>query len=164
MKMKVSKKFQAMPVNSDDELFPNGIFEFNITKMLAFIKSNPEKFAVELVPLEELGSSFGDLNESTIEKAELSSPIILAEISPGRFNVIDGHHRAEKARRVGATNVPAYRVYPDVHHRFFTSDRAYQTYVDYWNTKINEHAREQRVLAHRSHAKNISGGNVVGME
>jgi hypothetical protein len=79
-----------------------------------------------------------DLNESTITNANLSAPIILAEISPGRFNVIDGNHRLEKAFRAGQVKVPAYRVSAEHHLAFLTSEDAYKAYVDYWNSKIDD--------------------------
>ena len=41
MKMlKVDTHFTPCPVHDDDELFPNGIFEFNITKLLEDIHNN----------------------------------------------------------------------------------------------------------------------------
>lgn len=142
-RVKNDKGFVPASVGPEDELYPNGIFEFNITKMLAFLKANADTFQVESVAVEELGSSFGSLDESTIEIADLTAPIVLAEISPGRFSVIDGNHRAEKARRLGVKNIPAYRVRSDVHFRFLTSDRAYRTYVSYWNSKVSDRKRKQ---------------------
>lgn len=41
-KLKVDKKFQPLLKDLDDEFYPNGIFEFNITKLLMFIKANPQ--------------------------------------------------------------------------------------------------------------------------
>lgn len=40
-KLKLEKTFAPLPVDEGDELFPNGIFEFNVTKMLAFISAHP---------------------------------------------------------------------------------------------------------------------------
>jgi hypothetical protein len=39
--------FTPCPAHEGDELFPNGIFEFNITAMLAFLQEHPD--AVPLV-------------------------------------------------------------------------------------------------------------------
>ena len=137
--MRLDKRFQPVPVDAGDELFPNGIFEFNITKLLQHIKSSPHSFPVETVSLAALQVwSSTDLDEATIQNADVSLPIVLAEISPGRFNVIDGNHRLERARRDGAENVPAYRLSPGQHHRFLTSARAYEEYVAYWNSKLDE--------------------------
>ena len=101
--MRLDADFQSARVDEGDELFPNGIFEFNITKLLEHVKSNPDSFPVERVKVTDLPAwSSSDLDEATIQKADLSSPIVLAEISPARFNVIDGNHRLERARRDGA--------------------------------------------------------------
>jgi hypothetical protein len=70
--------------------------------MTAFIKSNPSQFPAEEIKIKEY--AIWDkkcLDEETVAKADVSNPIILAEISPGRFNVIDGNHRLERARRMG---------------------------------------------------------------
>jgi hypothetical protein len=53
--------------------------------------------------------------------------VILAEISPGRYNLIDGNHRVAKARREGVSSVLAYRCLE--HVAFLTSARAYEKYV-----------------------------------
>lgn len=94
-----------------DELYPNGIFEFNITRLLEYICATA-RFRAELVALRDLpyGGSSANGNELTIISTDLSRPVILAEIAPGQYNLIDGHHRAARARREGIDNIPAYRV------------------------------------------------------
>ena len=46
-KLKINKKFQQLSLDEGDEFYPNGIFEFNITKLLMFIKANPQLFQPE---------------------------------------------------------------------------------------------------------------------
>ena len=46
-KLKLKKTFTPPNRDKGDESFPNGIFEFNITKMIAFINANPAQFSVE---------------------------------------------------------------------------------------------------------------------
>jgi hypothetical protein len=137
-KLKVHSDFTPLPFSEGDELFPNGIFEFNVTKLLAFIKDHPSQFPVEEIDIESLGAAFGRerLDEETISTANVKNPIVLAEISPNRFNVIDGNHRVEKARREGMKYIPGYRVHAHQHVAFLTSVRAYETYIEYWNSKI----------------------------
>src|SRR5262249_38098473 len=138
-KLSVQSDFKPLPVSEGDEMYPNGIFEFNVTKLLAFIRDHPAGFPVEEVEIASLGARFGmPLDEETISTANLKKPIVLAEISPGRFNVIDGNHRVEKARREGMRYIPAYRVHAPRHVAFLTSVRAYQKYVEYWNSKIDD--------------------------
>ena len=65
-----------------------------------------------IVPLEEIpchGDGSG-LHPETVRTADLSCPIVLAEISSGLYNVIDGNHRLGKARQDGVRAIPAYRV------------------------------------------------------
>jgi hypothetical protein len=144
-KLKVQTDFTPLSVSDGDELFPNGIFEFNVTKLLAFIRDHPSQFAVEQVEIASLGAAFGTgLNEDVINTANLKNPIVLAEISPNRFNVIDGNHRVQRARREGMRYIPAYRVQAHQHVAFLTSARAYERYVEYWNSKVDDLLKDGR--------------------
>ena len=135
----MDKAFAPLPIDESDELFRNGIFEFNVTKMLAFIEANPDKFHVEEIEVKRLRTfSPETLDEKTIRQTDLSKPILLAEISPERFNVIDGNHRVEKAGREGLKTIAARRIGPEQHLAFLTSVRAYEAYVRYWNAKLAE--------------------------
>jgi hypothetical protein len=136
-KLEFDKTFQPCHAELGDELYPNGIFEFNITRLLAFVEAHVERFPierVEVVDLPDYGSE--NLDREAISTAELFRPILLAEISPGLFNLIDGHHRVAKARREGIGTLPARRVACPHHVQFLTSTRAYQQYVEYWNEKL----------------------------
>jgi hypothetical protein len=136
--LRLDKGFQPCPVEPGDEFYPNGIFEFNITRLLAFVQQHTDRFPVERVELSEF-PDYGDsphLNEEAIRLADLSRPILLAEISPGHYSVIDGNHRLAKARRQGAAAVPAYRLQCPTHVPFLTSAFAYEKYVEYWNDKV----------------------------
>jgi hypothetical protein len=138
-KLKLNNEFKPLSVDEDDELYPNGIFEFNITKLLIFIKANPASFSVEGVELQSLQiHTSRNLDEGTIETASLSVPILFAEISPGMFNVIDGNHRVERACRAGIDKLPVYRIYANQHLAFLTSVKAYKSYIEYWNSKVDE--------------------------
>jgi hypothetical protein len=135
----LDKKFTPLPVEEGEEFFPNGIFEFNVSKILAFIDQNLASFPVEEVEVQSLTKyGPGNLNEDTIKSANLSNPILLAEISPGHFNLIDGNHRVERARRDNLEKIPARRISADRHAAFLTSLKAYEAYVRYWNEKIAE--------------------------
>jgi hypothetical protein len=138
-KMKLNKKFEPLEWNEGDEFFPNGIFEFNITKLVAHIGANPAEFPLERVAVSTLVRGVPDhLNEETVQNANLTNPIVIAEISPGRFNVIDGNHRLEKARRDGVDTIPVYRVAAEQHVPFMKTVNGYQAYIEYWNIKVDE--------------------------
>ena len=137
-KLKVSKKFRPCPVEEGDELYQNGIFVFNVAKMLEFINDKPNEVVLDNVDVESVRTGFpkDHLDESTIENADISKPIILAEIRPGGFNVIDGNHRLEKAYRLGRKQIGAYRFYARQHIGFLTTEKGYVAYVQYWNEKL----------------------------
>jgi hypothetical protein len=150
-KLKFDKKFQPCSVEEGEEMYPNGIFVFNITRLLAFVEAHPEQIPVELVSLEEI-PRYGDgsgLNPETVRTADLSRPILLAEISPGLYNVIDGNHRLGKAQQDGVRAIPAYRVRCPQHVPFLTSITAYEKYVEYWNSKVKTLQQSARTRARR---------------
>lgn len=139
--MKLLKDFQPLLSEDGDEFYPNGIFEFNISKLIQYIAKNQDVFQAEKVKVNTIPFySTNHLNEDTIKTADLTAPIIMAEISPNQFNVIDGHHRMEKARRENVEVVLAYKITADHHIHFLTSTKAYEQYVEYWNTKLEEKA------------------------
>jgi ParB-like nuclease domain len=130
--------FIPCPAATGDELFPNGIFVFNITKIIEYIQENPDSITIEEVAVRDYFKDFSSINESHVDSVEISKPVILAEISPGRYNVIDGNHRMEKARRMGMNSIQAYKLNVEQHIRFLTTKKAYVAYIEYWNTKIKE--------------------------
>jgi hypothetical protein len=90
------------------------------------------------VAVSSINNCFSSINESHIDLVDISKPLILAEISPGRFNLIDGNHRLEKARRMGVKFIQVYRLSVEQHIRFLTSEKAYVAYIEYWNSKVKE--------------------------
>ena len=134
--LKVDNDFTPCPVDSGDELFPNGIFEFNVTKMLEYIRKNPDDITLEEVAVSDSFKGFSSINESHMGSVEISRPVILVEISPGQYNLIDGNHRMEKARRMGIKSMLAYRLNAEQHMRFLTNKKAYVAYIEYWNSKL----------------------------
>lgn len=127
--------FIPCPSSEGDEMFPNGFFEFNITKMTEWILDHPESCKPERVAVDDL-HKFLSINEAHVDSVDISKPVILAEIAPSRYNLIDGQHRVEKAHRLGIEYLPAYKLGVLQHIRFLTSEKAYEKYVDYWNDKI----------------------------
>jgi hypothetical protein len=127
-----------VPASEDDgdELFPNGIFVFNITKIIEYIRTHKDEIPMESIEVKAYSRGLSVLNESHIDQTDISIPLILAEISPTRYNVIDGRHRLEKAHRMGIEHVTAYKLKPQHHMPFLTSLKAYHTYIDYWNSKV----------------------------
>ena len=138
-RLKLNRQFQPCMAEPGDELYLNGIFEFNITRLLAFIDTQPQQWAPQPVELAQIPQHGDDshLDPDAIAAADLSRPILLAEISPGLYNVIDGNHRLSKARREAARTILAHRISCPQHVPFLTSMTAYEAYVEYWNSKVD---------------------------
>jgi len=148
-RLKIDPAFTPCPVKDGDELFPNGIFEFNITALLAHLESHPEGVTVVDIAVSDLDHSFTSFDESYVESADITRPVVLAEISPGRFNLIDGHHRVEKALRHDIATLRANKLTVLQHIAFLTSNRAYLSYVEYWNGKIAQCGEMKRAEQRR---------------
>ena len=138
-KLKISKRFTPCPIDDEDELYPNGIFVFNITKMADHIRVTGLPSAD--VHVKDFSRNSSRFNEEHLPTVDLSKPVIIAEISPGRYNVIDGNHRMEMARRLRLETMPAYRLNPEQHIQFLTTEQGYRAYVEYWNGKLKDTAK-----------------------
>ena len=106
--------------------------------MLEFIQLNPDNVTLEEVTVGDFFRGSSSINESHVDSVDISQPVILAEISPGQYNLIDGHHRMEKARRLKMKCISAYRLKAEQHIGFLTSKKGYLAYIDYWNGKLKE--------------------------
>ncbi|RLB70222.1 MAG: hypothetical protein DRH04_03970 [Deltaproteobacteria bacterium] len=135
-KLKVKNDFTPCPAVVGDELYPNGIFVFNITRMIEYIENNHDRVTLQEVSVDDFFESFSTVNESHVDSVDISRPIILAEIAPGHYSLIDGKHRVAKARRMGIKNVPAYKLNVDQHLKFLINKEGYVAYVEYWNSKL----------------------------
>jgi len=135
-KLKVNDDFIPCPTKEGDELYPNGIFVFNITKMIEYIKENSIEIDLVDVDVSDFPKCFSSINESHVDSVDVSQPVIIAEMSPGHYNLIDGNHRMEKARRLGINMISAYKLNVNQHMAFLTEKNAYLSYIDYWNGKL----------------------------
>ena len=137
--LKISKDFKPCEIHDDDEYFPNGIFVFNVTKMIKYIEENKA-----IIPLNDTNvvdyhyKDFSSEEEDYINSADLNRPVILIEINPGTYNMIDGYHRVEKAYRAGIKTLKAYRLTVDQHLQFLTTKKGYEAFVEYWNGKVRD--------------------------
>ena len=136
--LKVDKAFTPCPIRDGDELFPNGVFEFNVTKILEYIEKNATDVDFAEIAVSDFCPELSAINESHVESVDIFRPVVLAEISPGHYNLIDGHHRMEKARRSGVDRVNAYKLTVLQHIAFLTTEKAYLCYVEYWNSKVRQ--------------------------
>jgi hypothetical protein len=105
--------------------------------MTDHIKTNG--FPCEAIQVKDY-RSHSKFNEEHLPTVDLTKPVIVAEISPGRYSVIDGNHRLEKAKRLGLGKLPAYRILPEQHIKFLTTEQGYRAYIEYWNGKLKDAA------------------------
>lgn len=136
--IKPEERIELCPVTANDELYQLGIFEFNITKLLEYIHANPDRFPLSSISVEDFYPEHAVINKRHLKTLSNPDPVILAEISPGRYDLIDGNHRMQKAKESGVSALQAYKVPMVDHVRFLTSTKAYTAYVDYWNGKLAE--------------------------
>lgn len=135
MKLNLDKNFIPATAKDNDEVFSNGIFEFNITLILNFIEQNRELITLEEINVDEYYQSYFRINEDHIENVDINKPILLIEISPNKYNIIDGHHRLTKAKRLGVKTIMAYKLRAEQCLDFFTASRGYISFIEYWNGK-----------------------------
>jgi hypothetical protein len=134
--LSADKNFVPASADDGDELYPNGIFVFNITKMIEYIRAHINEIPLENIEVKAYRTGLSKLTERHIDSTDITVPLILAEINPGRYNVIDGNHRLEKAYRIKVVHISAYKLKPEQHMPFLTSSKAYHAYIEYWNSKI----------------------------
>ena len=134
-----------------EEWFPNGIFNYNVSRLIRDLAMNgieKDKKAPWLntvvrtcVSVEDTihhCHGLGKMEDAHIQAADLERPLIFVEIAPDCFNLIDGHHRLEKARREGLPELPAWMVDAHAAIRYLGSESEYSRYVAYWNSKIED--------------------------
>ncbi len=134
-RLKIDKDFVPCPTNGEDEIFRNGIFHFNISALIHRLNSKSLNVTLSEMNVSDHPSAFSRINEQHIDSVDLKKPVILAEIAPSRYNLIDGNHRVEKAKRAGIKRLPCYKLSVDQHLSFITDQRGYESYVEYWNSK-----------------------------
>lgn len=105
--------------------------------MQEFIDSGEaENIELEKICVSDFYSSYFHINQDHLQSVNIDKPVILAEISPRKYSLIDGHHRIVKAYNQGIESVLAYKVPVDQHILFLTSMKRYEVYIKYWNEKI----------------------------
>lgn len=110
---------------------------FNITKIIEYIEELKDEICIDSINVSEYrNKAFSVIDEGYIGSVDISIPIILAEICPNNFNIIDGHHRLEKAYRNSIDRIMAYKLTPEQFTPFLTTVKGYEASVEYWNNKL----------------------------
>jgi len=125
------------------EIYPNGIFTFFISKILEDIDNGNFKPQMERINIQNWRKSHSkhtdSLDENHLKIANTRKPIIQAEIRIGKFEIIDGNHRFEKAFRDGKKTINSYKIYGEELVSYFYEKQGYECFVKYWNSKLGMH-------------------------
>ena len=137
-RIKLNKKFVPLPAQNGDEIYPNGIFNFAISRMLEDIISDKIVVEKEKINVQEWEKPHwrGSVTEEHLPTVDVSKPVIQAEIKPGTYEIIDGNHRMERAFREGAEFIDSYKLRGEQLLRYFSDVRGYKAFVVYWNSKL----------------------------
>ncbi len=128
-------------INEELEIYKNGIFNFFISRILEDIENGifkPRKERINIEKWRKIHCTNDSLNEEHLKTVNTRKPIIQAEISISRFEIIDGNHRFEKAFRDGKKTINSYKIYVEDLIPYFYDQKGYECFVKYWNSKLGE--------------------------
>lgn len=128
-------------INEELEIYKNGIFNFFISKILEDIENGvfePKMERINIEKWEKTHCTSDSLNEEHLKMVNTKKPIIQAEISIDKFEIIDGNHRFEKALRDGKKTINSYKIYVEELIPYFYDQKGYEYFVKYWNSKLDE--------------------------
>lgn len=137
-KIKLNKDYKPLPVSAGDEIYPNGIFNFSISRIIEHIGSGELSVIKERIDVKQWFKSHcqSSVNEDHLPTVDVNKPVIQAEIRPDRFEIIDGNHRMEKAFRDGVEYIDSYKICGEQLLPYFADERGYRGFVEYWNSKL----------------------------
>ena len=142
-RIKLNKKYVPLPAQDGDEIYPNGIFNFAISRMLEDISSGKLAAENERINVQDWFKSHWrgscSVTEEHLPTVDVSKPVIQAEIKPGTFEIIDGNHRMERAFRDRVNSIDSYKLRGEQLLPYFSEVRGYKAFVEYWNAKLKDH-------------------------
>ncbi len=96
--LKINNEYKPVITVENDEVFRNGVFSQNISRIIDYIEQNEKDIIIERIIIDDY-STFSVVNEDHLPSVDITKPVVLAEINPGKYNLIDGNHRIVKAHR-----------------------------------------------------------------
>lgn len=139
-KLRRKKNFAPCEALENDEVYNLGIFQFNISRISEHIQKGilaAEQEDVDVVKWYHQHCT-SKVNETHLPTVDTSKPVIQAEISPGKFEIIDGNHRLEKAYRNHIHFISSFKILAKQLVNYFTEENGYIAFVDYWNQKLKD--------------------------
>jgi len=128
-------------MSDEIEIYPNGIFQFLISNILEDIDKGtfaPKMERINIDKWKKMHITSSRLDEEHLQGVDTKKPIIQAEIRIGKFEIIDGNHRFEKASRDGKKTINSYKIYGEELVPYFYTKLGYECFVKYWNSKLEE--------------------------
>ncbi|MFW6009562.1 MAG: hypothetical protein ACOCP8_09900 [archaeon] len=137
-KLQLIKNYKPCLAYENDEIYPNGIFNFNISKILNDINCGTLEVEKEKINISEWFKTHmhGVINESHISSVDITRPVLQAEIRLGKFEIIYGNHRIEKEYRNNIKTINSYKLNGEKLVDYFIDKRGYEAFVQYWNSKL----------------------------
>ena len=128
-------------INEELEIYKNGIFNFFISKILEDIENGifkPKKERINIEKWRKTHCTNDSLHEDHLKTVKTRKPIIQAEISISKFEIIDGNHRFEKAFRDGEKTINTYKIYGEELIPYFYDKQGYECFIKYWYSKLED--------------------------
>jgi hypothetical protein len=134
----LDSNYIPLPAHKGDEIYPNGIFNFSISRIYEDISSGKLCAEKEQINISEWFKSHfrKSVNEEHLPNVNINNPVIKAEIRPERFEIIDGNHRMERAYREGVEFINSYKLKGEQLLSYFADESGYKAFVEYWNSKL----------------------------
>ena len=125
--------------DNGEEWFWLSIFGYSISQIWKDIEVNPKLFLCGKALVKDC-SRYGkdNLNPEYVKQADLNKPLILVEIAPDRYEVMDGFYCIAKALQQGMDYLPAYYLTSEQAAAYLDSEENYARYLDYWNRKVED--------------------------
>lgn len=143
-RLKLDSTFKPCPPAEEEEVFANGVIRWNISKMQEFIDAHPQEIEYKQMDMQLLTEEYTNINLDHVPTVDIKKPIILVEFNPMiQDHLIDGRHRVTRARELGVTTLPAYKLKLKQHIPFLTSQTGYEAYVRYWNEKVKNWTKDK---------------------
>ena len=137
-KLKLDNKFEPLPTRDGDEIFRNGYFKFNITRIMEDIVAGKLEVAEEPINVSSWSrlNSSNTVNEDHLSSVDINKTVLQAEIRAGAYTMIDGNHRIEKARRESVEWINSYKIKGEQLVPYFIEKKGYEAFIEYWNSKL----------------------------
>jgi hypothetical protein len=135
----LDRNYTPVELHENDEIFRNGIFQWNITKIIQYIDQYKSNISTSRIDVTEHYSSkyaFANISQDHVNLVDINIPVIQAEINPNQYMIIDGHHRLVKAYYDGVKYMESYILKVNQHIPFFITVKSYKAFVKYWNSKV----------------------------